>query len=49
MGRHDRQTAAVVFALGTSWLVYTRLYLWLHPRGLTVAPSLFMLPGGWDL
>jgi hypothetical protein len=32
----------VILALGIAWLVYTRLYFWLHPRGLTVAPSLFM-------
>jgi hypothetical protein len=23
-------------------MIYTRLYFWLHPRGLTVAPSIFM-------
>jgi hypothetical protein len=23
-------------------MIYTRLCFWLHPRGLTVAPSLFM-------
>jgi Protein of unknown function (DUF2752) len=24
------------------WLLYTRLYFWLRPRGATIAPSLFM-------
>jgi hypothetical protein len=40
--RLDRQAAALVPALGFAWLLYTRLYFWLHPRRLTVAPSLFM-------
>ena len=38
----DRESAGLILALGIAWLVYTRLYFWLHPRGLTVAPSLFM-------
>jgi len=38
----DRSSAAVILALGIAWLTYTRLYFWLHPRGVTVAPSLFM-------
>jgi hypothetical protein len=27
---------------GAAWLAYTKLYFFLHPRSLTVAPSLFM-------
>ena len=38
----DRSSASLVLGLGLAWLTYTRLYFWLHPRGLTVAPSLFM-------
>jgi len=38
----DRSSAAGILALGLAWLTYTRLYFWLHPRGLTTAPSLFM-------
>jgi len=41
-GRFDRQQALLVVGLGIPWMVYTRLYFWLHPRGLTVAPSIFM-------
>ena len=41
-GPSERTCAAIVLALGVAWLAYTRLYSWLHPRGLTVAPSLFM-------
>ena len=33
---------AALLVLGIAWLVYTRLYFYLHPRGLTLAPSLFM-------
>jgi len=40
--RFDRQQALLVLGLGVPWMLYTRLYFWLHPRGLTVAPSLFM-------
>ena len=40
--RADRSSAAGILALGLAWLTYTRLYFWLHPRGLTTAPSLFM-------
>lgn len=40
--RFDRQQALLVLGLGVPWMVYTRPYFWLHPRGLTVAPSLFM-------
>jgi hypothetical protein len=38
----DGQQALVTLGLGLPWMAYTRLYFWLHPRGLTVAPSLFM-------
>jgi Protein of unknown function (DUF2752) len=38
----DRTSAALVLGLGLAWLTYTHLYFWLHPRGLTAAPSLFM-------
>ncbi len=38
----DRSSAALILALGLAWLTYTRLYFWLHPKGLTAAPSLFM-------
>lgn len=40
--RFDRQQALLVLGLGVPWMVYTHLYFWLHPRGLTVAPSIFM-------
>jgi hypothetical protein len=29
-------------ALLVAWFIYTRLYFFLHPRGLTFDPSLFM-------
>lgn len=38
----DRQLALLVLGMGLPWMAYTHLYSWLHPRGLTVAPSLFM-------
>src|SRR2546427_7320413 len=41
-GPSHRASAALVLAIGVAWLAYTRLYFWLHPRGLTVAPSVFM-------
>ena len=40
--RSDRATAAVILAGAVPWLVYTRLYFWLHPKHLTLDPSLFM-------
>ena len=33
--------AAGWLALAVPWLVYTRLYFWLHPRHLTFDPSAF--------
>jgi uncharacterized protein DUF2752 len=41
-GREDRLRASLILALLVPWFAYTRLYFWLHPRGLTFAPSLFM-------
>jgi Protein of unknown function (DUF2752) len=41
-GRQDRLVAAGLLALALPWLAYTRLYFWLHPRGLTFDPSAFM-------
>jgi hypothetical protein len=41
-GGSDRSWAALILTLDLAWLTYTRLYFWLHPRGLTAAPSLFM-------
>jgi hypothetical protein len=38
----DRTTAAVILGSAVPWLVYTRLYFWLHPKHLTFDPSLFM-------
>jgi hypothetical protein len=40
--REDRLMAWLILGLLVPWFVYTRLYFWLHPRGLTFAPSLFM-------
>jgi hypothetical protein len=37
-----RWTQLGLLGTGAAWLVYTRLYFFLHPRGLTIAPSLFM-------
>ncbi len=33
---------AGLLLLALTWLTYTRLYFWLHPRHLTFDPSLFM-------
>jgi Protein of unknown function (DUF2752) len=41
-----RWTQLGLLATGAAWLVYTKLYFFLHPRGLTVAPSLFMYVTG---
>jgi hypothetical protein len=40
--RQERQTVAGLLLLALTWLTYTRLYFWLHPRHLTFDPSLFM-------
>lgn len=40
--RSDRATAVTILAGVVPWLVYTRLYFWLHPKHLTFDPSLFM-------
>lgn len=40
--RRVRLTALAVLMVDLAWFVYTHLYFWLHPRGMTVAPSLFM-------
>src|SRR5438105_706382 len=37
-----RWTQLGLLGTGAAWLVYTRLYFFLHQRGLTIAPSLFM-------
>ena len=37
-----RWTQLGLLGTGAAWLLYTRLYFFLHPRGLTIAPSLFM-------
>src|SRR5437879_3369870 len=37
-----RWTQVGLLATGAAWLAYTKLYFFLHPLGLTVAPSLFM-------
>src|SRR5437879_1638766 len=37
-----RWTHLGLLGTGSAWLLYTRLYFFLHPRGLTIAPSLFM-------
>lgn len=42
LSRADRVLALVWLMLSMLWLAYTRAYFWLHPRGLTFAPSLFM-------
>ncbi|MHB8508038.1 MAG: DUF2752 domain-containing protein [Candidatus Dormibacteria bacterium] len=35
-------SAAALLAIALPWFAYTKLYFFLHPRGLTFAPSLFM-------
>lgn len=43
----DSRTWNLVFlAFALPWFIYTSLYFYLQPRGLTVAPSLFMLLTG---
>jgi len=36
----------LILGLTGPWFVYTALYFFLHPRGLTAAPSMFMLLTG---
>ncbi|HEY8802899.1 MAG TPA: DUF2752 domain-containing protein [Candidatus Dormibacteraeota bacterium] len=40
--RKDRISATGLLVLGVAWLLYTRLYFVLHPRGLTFDFSAFM-------
>ena len=40
--REDRISATGLLVLGVAWLLYTRLYFVLHPRGLTFDFSAFM-------
>lgn len=40
--RDQRTWSAAFLLIGGAWMVYTRLYFVLHPRGLTFDPSLFM-------
>jgi hypothetical protein len=42
IGRQDRIVQVPPLALLVAWFTYTRLYFFLHPRGLTFDPSLFM-------
>lgn len=37
-----RRSAVVALILLLAWFAYTRAYFFLHPRGLTFDPSLFM-------
>jgi|SRR5438105_10616039 len=37
-----RLSALMALGILVPWLAYTHLYFWLHPRGLTLDPSLFM-------
>ncbi len=40
--RRDKLLALLLLITVIPWLVYTRLYFWLHPRSLTFDPSVFM-------
>lgn len=40
--RGDRLALAGPLAILAAWFIYTRLYFFLHPLGLTFDPSLFM-------
>jgi hypothetical protein len=40
--RRDKLLALLLLITAIPWLVYTRLYFWLHPRSLTFDPSVFM-------
>jgi len=41
-----RTWPAAYLLVGGAWMLYTRLYFVLHPRGLTFDPSLFMTVTG---
>ncbi len=40
--RRDKLLALLLLITAIPWLVYTRLYFWLHPRSLTFDSSVFM-------
>ena len=42
LDRGDRLTQTAPLGLLLAWFSYTKLYFFLHPLGLTFAPSLFM-------
>ena len=42
LDRRDRLTQTAPLAILLAWFAYTKLYFFLHPLGLTFAPSLFM-------
>lgn len=42
VGAPMRMLAAWMLTADAAWLLYTRLYFWLHPKGLTFAPSPLM-------
>jgi Protein of unknown function (DUF2752) len=42
LGREERLKLLAALAMLLAWFAYTRLYFFLHPRGLTFDPSLFM-------
>ncbi len=42
LDRHDRVAQLPALGMLAAWFAYTRLYFFLHPRGLTFDPSLFM-------
>ena len=44
--KDPRTGPAAYLLVGGAWMVYTRLYFVLHPRGLTFDPSLFMYATG---
>lgn len=42
LDRRQRVSQLPALAMLIAWFAYTRLYFFLHPRGLTFDPSLFM-------
>lgn len=42
LDRRQRVSQLLALAMLIAWFAYTRLYFFLHPRGLTFDPSLFM-------